>query len=231
MADVLLVAASGLAREVRATLEAGGRHVVVGALDDEPSLLGTSVGGVPVLGPVSAVTDYPRPLLVVCAGRGASRRSLVARLSAAGVPEERYLAVVDPSVRIPASCSVGPGSVLLAQCVLTADVVVGRHVVAMPHVTLTHDDRVDDFATLCAGVTLGGSVHVAAGAYLGMNAAVREGLDVGADAVLGMGAVLLDDLPAGQTWAGCPARPLRHSDPPPHRLLDPVSSSIEGRSA
>ena len=101
-----------------------------------------------------------------------------------------------------------PGSVLLAQTVMTADVTIGRHVVAMPHVTLTHDNRIDDFATLCAQVVLGGSVQVGEAAYLGMSSSVREGTAIGTEATLGMGAVLLEDLPAGATWAGCPARPL-----------------------
>jgi acetyltransferase-like isoleucine patch superfamily enzyme len=70
---------------------------------------------------------------------------------------------------------------------------------------------VEDFATLCAGVSLGGGVRVGAAAYLGMNAAVREGLTVGDGAVLGMGAALTRDLPPGQTWVGQPARPLRQT--------------------
>ena len=41
-----------------------------------------------------------------------------------------------------------------------------------------------------------------------MNAGVREHVRVGAGATLGMGAALLGDLPAGQVWAGVPARTL-----------------------
>jgi len=100
------------------------------------------------------------------------------------------------------------GTILLAGTVLTADVTVGAHVVTMPHVVFTHDDTAEDFATLCAGVALGGRVSVGARAYLGMNASVRQGIRVGKDATLGMGSVLLTDLPDGECWAGVPAKQL-----------------------
>ena len=81
----------------------------------------------------------------------------------------------------------------------------------MPGVVLTHDDQINDFATLCARVTLGGNVLVGEGAYLGMGAMVRERVEVGEGSTLGMGAVLLRDLPAGETWVGVPAQPFRPS--------------------
>jgi acetyltransferase-like isoleucine patch superfamily enzyme len=117
--------------------------------------------------------------------------------------------MIHPSIEIPRGCSVGPGSIVLAGVVMTANVQVGSHVVAMPHVTLTHDDVVEDFVTLCAGVTLGGGVRLRNGAYLGMNASVRPGVTVGRDATLGMGAALVEDLPDRETWVGVPAHRLQ----------------------
>ncbi len=211
---LILIAASGLAREVLACLEGQYYYEVAGIVDDSPALHGTSVGRVPVLGPLSSVLDHPTADLLVCAGKGTVRSAIVDRLAQLGIGEDRFATVVDPSVRVRSSCSIGAGSIVLAGTVLTADVTVGRHVVIMPNVTLTHDDRIDDFATLCAGVTLGGTVHVGVGAYLGMNSCVRENATVGSGATLGMGAALTRDLPDHETWIGLPARrmqPLRHS--------------------
>ena len=205
---LLLVAAGGLAREAANALVASGSGGVLGFLDDDPAKVGAVFGGVAVLGPIEAVVDHPEARLVVCAGRGAGRRAIVARLAALGVGEERYATILAPGVLVPGGCTVGAGSILLAGTVLTADVTIGRHVVCMPKVTLTHDDVLDDFVTLAAGVALGGGVHVGEAAYLGMNSSVRELLQVGAEAVLGMGAALVDDQPAGSVWAGVPARQL-----------------------
>jgi len=204
---VVLVAASGLAREVAVAAARAGLEVV-GAVDDDPRLHGTTLpGGLPVLGGLDALRDHPDAAVVLCPGRGAARAALAARLRGGG--PVRFATVVDPSCVVPPSCEVGEGSVLLAGTVLTASVRVGRHVVCMPHVTLTHDDVVEDHVTIAAGVRLGGRVRVADGAYLGMGAMVRQDLVVGAGATLGMGAVLLEDLPPGGTWAGVPARPVR----------------------
>jgi sugar O-acyltransferase (sialic acid O-acetyltransferase NeuD family) len=143
---------------------------------------------------------------VICAGSGAARRRIADRLASGGIRSGRYATVVHPSAVVSDSCVIGPGSVLLAQVSMTADVTLGEHVVVMPQVVMTHDVVVSDFTTLCAGVALGGNVHVESGAYLGMNSSVRQGLRVGRDATLGMGSVLLRNLPAEQTWVGVPAK-------------------------
>lgn len=208
MSTLMLVAASGLAREVVAVERRRGRYDDLVLVDDDSSLWGSTVDGVPVAGPVTIAAEHSDGDVVICAGSGRARRSLARRLAALGLDPSRYGRIIHPDVDVPAGCTVGHGSILLASVVMTADVHVHRHVVAMPHVTLTHDDIVGDFATLCAGVSLGGRVTVGEGAYLGMNSSVRERVHVGRDAVLGMGAVLLQDLPAGETWVGTPARSL-----------------------
>jgi sugar O-acyltransferase (sialic acid O-acetyltransferase NeuD family) len=211
MDELLLIAASGLAREVLAAVRGSGRFDVIGILDDDAGRAGTVVDGVRILGPASDALRYPEAGVVVCVGSGAGRARIVDRLAALGFPDRRYAKVVDSSVRIPDGCRLGRGSILLGHVTLTAGVTLGEHVVVMPGVTLTHDDVVDDFATFAAGVSLGGGVSIGRGAYLGMNASVREGASVGAGTTIGMGAAVLADVPDGETWVGVPARVLRTS--------------------
>jgi sugar O-acyltransferase (sialic acid O-acetyltransferase NeuD family) len=205
---LLLVGAGGLAHEVLAAVRLGDRWEPVGVLDDQPSLVGTEVDGVPVLGASALVHEHPDAKVVVCvanAHRPAGRRTVVRRL---GLPPERYATVVHPHASVAPCVELGAGTVLLASVVITAPQRVGAHVLAMPQVLLTHDDEVADFVTMAGRVALAGGVHVGEAAYLGSGALIREGVHIGTEAVVGMGAVVLNDVPPGQTWAGVPARSL-----------------------
>lgn len=202
-AGLLLLGASGLAREVIAT----GVADVVGILDDDAALHGTLVGGVPVVGGIDEARNRQERLLV-CVGPSRSRRDVVLRLRALDVADGRFATFVARSARLGTS-TVGTGSILLDGVVITADAAIGEHVVIMPNCTITHDDVLEDFATLAAGVALGGGVRIGEASYLGMNASVKQGVAVGAGATLGMGAAVVRDVPAGETWAGVPARALR----------------------
>lgn len=208
MSGLVLVAGSGLAAEVIAAVRAADGYDRLVILDDDARRWGLELSDVPIVGGVDEIRTFDDYDVVVCAGRGAVRKTLVNRMSSLGVGPDRYARVVHPSVDVPHGCVVGRGSIVLAHVTLTAAVTIGSHVVVMPNTSITHDDHVSDFATLCAGVTLGGRVLVCDGAYVGMNASVREGLCLGAGSTLGMGSVLLEDLPAGETWAGVPSVPI-----------------------
>lgn len=209
MSGLVLVGASGLAREATAVAVMTHRDGPLSIADDNTATWGTLHGLTPVLGSVDLVPGLVDHEVVLALGKGRHRRRVAIRLRMLGLDPARYTSLIHPRVVLPGSCHIGTGSIALDGVVLTADVEVGEHVVLMPQVALTHGCRVGDFATLCAGVSLGGDVEVGEAAYIGMNASVREGVRIGAGATLGMGSVLLQDLPAGETWAGIPARPIR----------------------
>jgi len=206
---VLLVGAGGFARETAEAVRALAGARLLGHLDDDPARYGTVVDGAPVLGPTADAAGYPQAELVVCTGSPRdfeSRRRIVERLA---LPRDRYGVVLHPAASVASTASVGRGTVLLAGAVVTAAAAIGDHVAVMPQVVITHDDVVEDFCTIAAGVRLGGGVRLSRGAYVGSGALVREGVTVGPGALVGMGAVVTRDVPAGEVWVGNPARRLR----------------------
>lgn len=210
---LLLLGTGGFAREtlelVRAVNAVAPAWNVIGMLDDDPATHGRDVHGVKVLGPCAAVHDHPDALVAACVASPDDpmrRLGLVGRLD---LPAERYATLVHPAAVVPASASIGPGSVVHAATVLTADVELGAHVAIMPAVVLTHDDVVRDGVTFGARASVAGSVTIERGAYIGAGALVREKLAVGAGAVVGMGAVVTRPVPSGEVWAGVPAGRLR----------------------
>ena len=215
--ELVVVGAGGFAREtvetVRALNAAGRRWRLAGYLDDDPSLHGTVVDGVRVLGGLDVLASMPDVSVVVCTGRPGNYASRPRIVEALGLSPERYATIIHPSASVSSTSRVGPGSVVLAHTVLTAAVTVGSHVAVMPQVTLTHDDVVGDFATIASGVCLGGGVHVGRCAYVGAGALVREQCSIGSSTLVGMGAVVTRDIPAGEVWAGVPARYLRQAAP------------------
>ncbi|HEX3649542.1 MAG TPA: DapH/DapD/GlmU-related protein, partial [Pseudonocardiaceae bacterium] len=181
----------------------------IGVLDDDPSRHGHELDGVPVLGPTDLVREHPEAAVVPCVAsphRPGGRLRLTERLA---LPPERWASIVHPAASIAPGTVLGEGAIVLAGVVVTAPITVGRFLMAMPHVLLTHDDEVRDGVTLAGRATLAGGVRVGRGAYLGQGALVREQVMIGDEAVIGMGSVVLTDVPDGQTWAGVPARKLR----------------------
>jgi sugar O-acyltransferase (sialic acid O-acetyltransferase NeuD family) len=208
----VLVGAGGFAREtaelVHALNQREPRWDLRGYVDDAPGLIGTMIGGLPVLGPIDSVHGHDHAL-VVCIGnpRNYAARALV--VDRIAVADERYATLVHPAAIVPRTATLGRGTVIHATTVLTTDVRVGAHVAVMPGTILTHDDVVDDYATFGAGVRLAGGVTVERGAYVGSGALVRENLTIGAWATIGMGAIVTRAVPAAQVWVGAPAHYLR----------------------
>jgi sugar O-acyltransferase (sialic acid O-acetyltransferase NeuD family) len=214
MRPLVLVGAGGFARETAEVVHALNAvrpaWDLLGFVDDHPELAGATVDGLPVLGPIDLVRhDLAEASVVVCTGHPGnyfSRKRIVERLA---LPVERFATLVHPAAVVPRSACLGPGTVLLANVVVTTGLAVGAHVAVMPAAVLTHDDVVGDYATFGAGAKVAGRVAIGEGAYIGSGAMIRESLTIGEWALIGMGAVVTADVPPYEVWAGVPARFLR----------------------
>jgi sugar O-acyltransferase (sialic acid O-acetyltransferase NeuD family) len=193
-----VIGAGGHAKVVIATLEAAGR-VVFAAVDDA-CLPGSSVLGVPVIGPLERAIEFRGRDAVVAIGNNETRRSIASRLPM------RWISVVHPRAVVHSSVCIGPGTVVLAGAVIQPEAKVGSHAILNTASSVDHDCLVGDFAHIGPGTHLGGNVFIGRGAFLGIGANVLPNLTVGEFAVVGGGAVVVRDVPGAQVVAGIPAR-------------------------
>lgn len=174
------------------------------AQDTPPSLLGVRVASETDAEIRRALQHSPWAFIAV--GNNQVRQRLSHKLTALGYSMATLVAAsawVSPSARM------GAGSILMPNAVLGADAEIGCGVIVNTSATIDHDCRVGPFVHLAPGVHLAGNVHVGPSAFVGIGANVVPQKSIGAGAMVGAGAVVLSDIPAAETWVGCPARRLK----------------------
>jgi acetyltransferase-like isoleucine patch superfamily enzyme len=78
----------------------------------------------------------------------------------------------------------------------------------MKGVHIGHDAVIGDGCELAPHCSVGGHVTLGRNVRVGQGALFKPFVTVGDGARIGMGAVVICDVPAGETWAGNPARNL-----------------------
>jgi|SRR5215472_18571 len=206
---IAIVGAGGLGREVLAAIaacnEARKEWNVLGFLDSNRNLIGSEVGGVPVLGGDDWVPkNHDDSVWFVCGiGDPKVRFRVAEEFRGQG---RKFASIVHPGVRIPTSVRIGTGTVVMAGTQFTTDANVGSHVVVYINCGITHDVEIGDFCVIAAGCNLSGGAVLETGAQLGTAASVLPRRRIGAWTTIGAGSVVTEDIPADKIAAGIPCR-------------------------
>jgi sugar O-acyltransferase (sialic acid O-acetyltransferase NeuD family) len=208
--NVVILGAGGQGKVVLEILRAQKQYTPVGFLDADPSLTGTNVHDLPVLGPVNAML----PQL----GKRKVRGAIVAigdnrtRLSYADLLREHGLELISaihPSAVVSPTARLGVNTVLCAGAVVCTDARIGDSVIINTAAVVDHECEIGDGAHIAPGALLAGRVRIGRGAFVGLGAKILPCLSVGEHAMIGAGAVAIRDVAAGATVVGVPARVLR----------------------
>jgi sugar O-acyltransferase (sialic acid O-acetyltransferase NeuD family) len=210
--DLIILGAGGTSREIAEAVadinRDQGRWNLVGFLDDDSAKHGKTAAGVPILGSIDRAKHYAAARFIIgvaIAGDPWRRKMIVERLA---LPRERFATIVHPSATVSRSATVGLGTAILHNTVVTTDVVIGDHVLIHYNATIAHDAVIDDFVTMAPGSLIAGSVRLCAGVYLGAGSQVINDVTVNEAALVGFGAVVIRNVTSGTTVVGNPARAL-----------------------
>ncbi|RAK52943.1 UDP-3-O-(3-hydroxymyristoyl)glucosamine N-acyltransferase [Phenylobacterium deserti] len=89
------------------------------------------------------------------------------------------------------------------------DTVLGENTKIDNLVQIAHNVRVGRNCVMAAHTGISGSVTIGDGAQFGGRAGVADHVNIGDGARIGAAAGVMKDVPAGETWGGMPARPIR----------------------
>ena len=161
------------------------------------------------LGQVETAVDQgigrDSPFIVAC-GDNSLRRKISEYVMAQGLG---LATITHPAAIVSPSADVGPGTVVLAGAIIGPRARLGCGVIVNHAASIDHDCEVADFANICPGARLAGTVRCGPAAFVGMNASILQGLQLGEAAIVGAGAVVTKDVLPAQTVVGVPARPVR----------------------
>ncbi len=186
--------------------------IVLAAWDGAPA----TMLGLPVLG-----ADADLPAIVrergvatglVASGDNFVREKIVNAIRAA-VPEFRFATAIHPSAQIGEDVEIGDGTVVMAGAVINSGTRAGRFCIVNSCVSVDHDNRLEDYASLAPGAVTGGNVTIGRSAAIGLGARIVHAVEIGGHAVIGAGAVVLKSVPEKCVAYGIPARVIRRREP------------------
>ncbi|RBP20325.1 sugar O-acyltransferase (sialic acid O-acetyltransferase NeuD family) [Marinobacter pelagius] len=141
--------------------------------------------------------------VIVAIGNNRVRNARQRELKDAGL---NVVSVIHPSAVISPHASIGVGAVIFAGAVINACARVGAGSIVNTGAVVEHDCSIGEYSHLSPNSVLAGGVSAGRMVWVGAGASIKQLVVLGDEVSVGMGSVVLNDVPAGQTVVGVPAR-------------------------
>lgn len=181
------------------------------AFDDES--FGNEVNGIPIIDKTYKVYNryktFPDVLFVFSLYRSDLIRERIELRNQLGIPIERYLSFVHPTVMLSRSAKMGFGNIILANTVINPNVVLGDFNTINSGTLIGHDTMIGDSNFFAAHVVIGSNLNIGNGNFFGLNCSAKNFIGIGDYNVIGMAANVVKDTNADGIWIGNPAKNIR----------------------
>lgn len=206
--QLILVGGGGHCKSVIEICHQLGR-TIKGILD-LPSLVGSTVGGIEIIGTDDDIPRYVDTCdFVVTIGYVRSstlRISLADRIADAG---GRLATLISPHATVAHDASIGEGTVVLSGACVNAGARIGANVIINTLSAIEHDVTIGDHCHISTGAMVNGDCTVGARVFIGSNATIINGISIGSDIIVGAGSTVINDITEAGVYVGSPAHNIR----------------------
>ncbi len=102
--------------------------------------------------------------------------------------------------------SIGENCFILEDNTLQPFTTIGNNVVLWSGNHIGHHSIIEDNVFFTSHVVMSGHCHIKKGAFLGVNATIRDGITIGENCIIGMGSLVTKNTDNNSTYIGSPAK-------------------------
>lgn len=152
---------------------------------------------------IDDVSDLDRNCRGICAVGSPKRKHFIHKAQALGL---KFTSFIHPSAQVPASTTVGTGSIVSAGSIIAVKTSIGEHTIINRGCLVGHHVTIGDYVTVSPGANIAGKTVIGDGSYIAMGSIILDGITIGKNVVVGAGAVVTKDVPDNVQVLGLPAR-------------------------
>ena len=167
--------------------------------DDDKDLLGKTVMGVPVVGPIDAdiiENMYKQgkfdAVIISISTSVKFRTKVFEQLNQKGI---KFANVIHPTVCTGANVSIGSGNVILAFCHIGACAIIGDNNFLSAYCSIEHHSILSNNCSFGPGVITSSRVHFGDRVRCGTGIFIESFLKIGHDSIIGSGCIVWKDIP------------------------------------
>jgi len=139
----------------------------------------------------------------ICAVGSPKRKHFIRQAQALGL---EFTTFIHPSAQVPASSTVGTGSIVSAGSIIAVKTSIGEHTIINRGCLIGHHVTIGNYVTISPGANIAGKTVIGDGTYIAMGAIILDGIRIGKNVVVGAGALVTKDVPDNVQVIGFPAR-------------------------
>lgn len=178
MERIIIIGSGGLAKIAIDILKMNNQYKIKGIIDTQ--LSEKSINGIRVIGTDADLLDlftYGIRKAVIAIGCVSVKTNLIRKEKYEEIKGRGFeiINVIQKETYISETAQIGQGSIIIGNCYVGPNVIIGSGVIMHPFTSVEHDSVIEDYVHLSQGVKIAGDVRVGRLSFIGMGANIVQG--------------------------------------------------------